>query len=79
MEFNEIGEATTVTFDMEGLHAMALICKAAADSGVDGVCVEPYLAAFTAATLISRVHGDMDEPMRAHLAAIHARIKEGRR
>ena len=79
MQFDEIGEATTVTFDMEGLHAMALICKAAADSGVDGVCVEPYLAAFTAAALISRVHGDMDEPMRAHLAAIHARIKEGKR
>ncbi len=79
MEFNEIGEVTTVTFDMEGLHALALICKVAADCGVDHVCVEPYLAAFTAATLISRVHGDMDEPMRAHLAAIHARIKEGRR
>jgi len=79
MEFNEIGEQTTVIFDMEGLHAMALICKVAADCGVDGVCVEPYLAAFTAATLISRVHGDIDEPMRAHLAAIHGRIKEGKR
>ncbi len=78
MEFNEIGEQTTVIFDMEGLHAMALICKVAADYGVDHVCVELYLAAFTAATLISRVHGDMDEPMRAHLAAIHARIKAGR-
>jgi len=78
MEFNEIGEQTTVIFDMEGLHAMALICKVAADCGVEGVCVEPYLAAFTAATLISRVHGDMDEPMRTHMAAIHARIKAGR-
>jgi len=77
MRFDEIGEATTVTFDMEGLHAMALICKAAADCGVDGVCVEPYLAAFTAATLISRVQGDMDEPMRAHMATIHGRIKAG--
>ncbi len=78
MEFNEIGEQTTVTFDMEGLHALTLICKVAADCGVEGVCVEPYLAAFTAATLISRVHGDMDERMRAHLAAIHARIKAGK-
>lgn len=79
MRFDEIGEVATVTFDMDGLHAMALICKVAADCGVDHVCVEPYLAAFTAATLISRVHGDMDEPMRAHLAAIHRRIKEGKR
>jgi len=79
MQFDEIGEVATVTFDMDGLHAMALICKVAADCGVDDVCVEPYLAAFTAATLISRVHGDMDEPMRAHLAAIHRRIKEGKR
>ncbi len=48
MEFNEIGEATVLTLDMEALHALTLICKVAADCGVDGVCVEPYLAAFHA-------------------------------
>lgn len=79
MIFVEIGEETIITFGMDDLHALALICKVAADCGVDHVCVEPYLAAFTAATMIARVHGDMDEGMRTHLAAIHGRIKEGAR
>ncbi len=79
MRFEEIGQVTTVTFDMDGLHAMALICKVAVDCGVEGVCVEPFLAAFTAATLIARVHGDMHKGLTDHMAAIHARIKAGER
>ncbi len=79
MEFNEIGELTTITFDMDCLHAMVLICRNAMDSGVDGVQhVEAFHAAFVAATLIARTHGDIGEQNRAHMAAIHARIKEGR-
>ncbi len=37
MLFDEIGEATTLTLDMEALHALTLICKVAADCGVEGV------------------------------------------
>lgn len=79
MIFTVIGETTAIEFDMDGLHAMTLICAAAVASGVNGVDVEPYLAAFTAATLIARVHGDMGEPMRQQMLAVHARIKAGAR
>ncbi len=80
MRFEEIGELTTITFDMDCLHALALICQTAMDSGVDGVQhVEVFHAAFVAATLIARTHGDIGEQNRAHMAAIHGRIKAGAR
>jgi len=79
MRFEEIGEMTTIRFDMDGLHVMALICKAAVDCGECGLEAESFYAAFTAATLIARVHGDMDKGMTEHLAAIHGRIKAGAR
>lgn len=79
MRFEEIGETTTITFDMDGLHTMALICKTAVECGECGLEAESFYAAFTAATLIARVHGDIGEPTRDHLAAIHARIKAGKK
>jgi hypothetical protein len=77
MFFEEIGEETIVRFDMEGLEAMARVCKAAIDSGQGGLANEALLAAFTAATMIARTHGDMAERERTHLAAVHASIKAG--
>jgi hypothetical protein len=78
MRFEEIGERTTITLDMDGLHVLALICKAAVECGECGLEAESFYAAFTAATLIARVHGDIGEPTRAHMAAIHARTKAGK-
>ncbi len=65
MRFEQIGELTTITFDMDTLHALALICKEAVDCGVDGVKVELFYATFTLATMIARTHADIGEPMRA--------------
>jgi len=79
MRFEEIGETTTIRFDMDGLHVMALICKAAVECGECSLEAESFYAAFTAATLIARVHGDIGEPTRDHMAAIHGRIKAGAR
>lgn len=79
MRFEQIGETTTIRFDMDGLHVLALICKAAVECGECGLEAELFYAAFTAATLIARVHGDIGEPTRDHMAAIHGRIKEGKR
>ena len=77
MKFEEITQTATVVFDMAGLHAMALLCKLAVESGEGGLQAEAFLAAFTAASMIAYTHADIGPAMEAHMAKVHARIEAG--
>ncbi len=57
MIFTEIAETVTITFDMETLEVMARACRVAAECGDGKYPYEAAASAFTAATMIARVHG----------------------
>ncbi len=74
MIFTEIAETATITFDLETLEAMARACRVAAECGDGKYPYEAAASAFTAATMIARVHGDMPKTMTEHLACVQKRI-----
>ncbi len=77
MQFDKIGEATTVTLDMGDLETIARACRYAATCGLDARAAEAVAAAFTLASCIALTAGDMNIRERDHMQEVLECINSG--
>ncbi len=77
MKFEEITGTITVTFEMDAAETLARICRFAADN-LDQVrpLASAYAAAFTAAAMIARTHGDIPEQQQEAMDRVLARLEQ---